>query len=91
MKKIAIIIISLSICSCTCQTIEDQHSNLKSQIETKNNEIKQISNNLEENQLNDENIQERLLIEDEMLMLMIDVALLEIELENFEKDNSDCL
>lgn len=87
-----VFILSLSACSEECDDIKVEYQLMQANLAEKRAEAKELSSSLEAINIEDpEQVSGYMLIEDELVMVLIDVAVLEINIEDFEKDYSRCL
>lgn len=79
-------------CSNGCDDVHDELTRMKIELDKKNNEASELNAQLESIDISEsEGIQRAQLVEDELMNALIEVAVLEINIEQFEKDNHRCL
>jgi hypothetical protein len=89
MKYALILSLVLFSCSDRCETVVSDYLEVKELHQKKTAESCELYSQLEAIPI--DSVQDRSLIEDELMMVLIDVAVIEIEMEAWKKQHVDCL
>ena len=91
MKTLCLIILSVVLFSCqgNCDFVQNEYANAQYKHDQKRSEANELYSKLESIPL--DSVSEHSLVEDELNFIMIDIALIEIDMESYKNKNCDCL
>lgn len=91
MKNALILSIAMVLFSCSdrCEDVVSDYLAVKELHQKKTDESRTLYSQLEAIPI--DSVQDRSLLEDELMMVMIDIAVIEIEMEAWKKQHVDCL